>query len=118
MNAIQSSAATSTTHMLTPKREQIIRQQQPGDWLAEPWMIREAATAEGDVWQVTLEGKVLATLPDWAGNLALWIAETHDDVPELLGEIDRLRARIAELTALLEQAQAEARSANTERGDR
>ncbi|RXS78868.1 hypothetical protein EST92_19745 [Streptomyces sp. TM32] len=110
MNAIESSAA-STTRQLTPKREQIIRQQQPGDWLTEPWLIREAVTAEGDVWQVTLQGKVLATLPDWAGNLALWIAETHDDVPELLGEIDRLRARITELTALLDKAQAEARTA-------
>jgi hypothetical protein len=77
---------------LTPEREAIVRQQQPGDWLAGAWTIRETQIDGTDVWQVVHAGQVLATLPDWAGNLALWIAETHEDVPELLATIDRLRA--------------------------
>lgn len=89
---------------LTPEREAIIRQQQPGDWLAEPWMIRETDTVDGTVWQVTHKGTVLATLPDWAGNLALWIAETHEDVPELLAELDRTRAVNADLYDRLDRA--------------
>lgn len=77
---------------LSPEREAIIRQQQPGDWLSGAWTIRETETADGDVWQVMHQGQVLATLPDWAGNLALWIAETHEDVPELLATLDEFRA--------------------------
>ncbi|GAA2630114.1 hypothetical protein GCM10009863_51990 [Streptomyces axinellae] len=82
---------------MTPEREAIIRQQQPGDWLSGNWLIREATVDGVGVWQVTHQGQVIATLPDWAGNLALWIAETHEDVPELFAVIDRLRARVAEL---------------------
>ncbi|MFE2497161.1 hypothetical protein [Streptomyces scopuliridis] len=85
---------------LTPKREAIIRQQQPGDWLSGAWMIRETQIDGIDVWQVLRGETVLATLPDWAGNLALWIAETHEDVPELLATLDGVRA---ERDAMAEQ---------------
>ncbi|MFD5426498.1 hypothetical protein [Streptomyces sp. NPDC127084] len=37
-------------------------------------MIRETHVDGLGVWQVTHEGSVLETLPDWVGNLALWIA--------------------------------------------
>lgn len=71
-----------------------IRKAQPGDWLSGPWTILENSgtdTVPG-TWQVIHHdsGTVLATLPDWAGNLALWIADAHDTVPELLAEADRL----------------------------
>lgn len=100
---------------MTPEREAVVRRQQPGEWLPEPWMIREATTADGDVWQVTHRGQVLATLPDWAGNLALWMAETREDVPELLTVIDGLRAELAQarhdpLTGLLTRAAFEQRA--------
>ncbi|MGW0034771.1 hypothetical protein ACWDXD_33760 [Streptomyces sp. NPDC003314] len=85
---------------MTPKRERIVRQQQPGEWLAGPWTIRETESPADSrvVWEVLHhESKqVLATLPDWAGNLALWIAESHEDIPELLTEIDTLRAKVTE----------------------
>ena len=77
---------------LTPEREAIVRQRQPGDWLPDAWLIRDVETVDGTVWQVLHRDTVLATLPDWAGNLALWIAEVHEDVPELLATIDRLRS--------------------------
>lgn len=86
---------------MTPQRERIVRQQQPGEWLAGLWTIREVEPSNGGrmTWEVLHQGskQVLATLPDWAGNLALWIAESHEDIPELLTEIDALRARVAEL---------------------
>ncbi|WP_158717054.1 hypothetical protein [Streptomyces rimosus] len=77
---------------MTPEREALVRRRQLGTWLAGPWTICEATTPDGDVWQVKHGGQVLATLPDWAGNLALWIAEAHEDLPDLLAETGRLRA--------------------------
>ncbi|KOG53166.1 hypothetical protein ADK76_29100 [Streptomyces griseoflavus] len=73
----------------------LVRRRQLGAWLAGPWSICETSTPDGDVWQVKHGGQVLATLPDWAGNLALWIAEAHEDLPDLLAELDRLRAAAA-----------------------
>lgn len=90
---------TAATAPLSPEREAIVRQQQPGEWLSGPWLIREVeGTADKPgCWQVTHQGQPLATLPDWAGNLALWIAETHEDVPELLATLDAERAKVAAL---------------------
>ncbi|GCD40860.1 hypothetical protein [Streptomyces paromomycinus] len=76
----------------------LVRRRQLGEWLAGPWTIHEAVASDGEVWQVKHEGQVLATLPDWAGNLALWIAEAHDDLPLLLAEIDWLLAVAAPLS--------------------
>lgn len=83
------------TEPLTSQREAIVRQQQPGDWLSGAWTIRETTVDGTDVWQVLRGKTVLATLPDWAGDLALWIAETHEDVPELLATLDAVRAELA-----------------------
>jgi hypothetical protein len=41
----------------------------------------------------TAAGTVVATVPDWAGSVALFLAEAQDYVPQLLGEIRRLRAQ-------------------------
>jgi hypothetical protein len=43
----------------------------------------------------TSAGTVVATVPDWAGSVALFLAEAQDYVPQLLGEIRRLRAQVA-----------------------
>ncbi|MGW7551721.1 hypothetical protein [Streptomyces rimosus] len=55
---------------MTSEREALVGRRQLGTWLAGPWTICEATTPDGDVWQVKHGGQVLATLPDWAGNLA------------------------------------------------
>ncbi|MFI2242629.1 hypothetical protein [Streptomyces chrestomyceticus] len=83
---------------MSPEQLEQLRRRQLGTWLTGPWTIREATTPDGDVWQVHHTGQVLATLPDWAGNLALWIAEAHEDIPLLLAEVDRLQAVTAPLT--------------------
>ena len=87
-----------TAAPLLPEREQEIRQGQPGDWLPGPWTIRdvEGTSDEPGRWELVHHesGTVLATLPDWAGNLALWAADAHDAVPELLAEVTRLRAEL------------------------
>ncbi|MEV4970628.1 hypothetical protein [Streptomyces scopuliridis] len=102
---------------LTPQREAIIRQQQPGDWLSGAWTIREMQIDGTDVWQVLNDGTVLATLPDWAGNLALWIAETHEDVPELLAMLGRSRedARAAHASEAILQQQIDAQAKEIDR---
>lgn len=48
----------------------------------------------------TAQGTVVATVPDWAGSMALFLVEAHDYVPKLLGEIRRLRAQVAEIADL------------------
>ena len=77
---------------LTAQRYAEIRQGQPTEWLPKPWTIHQI---EGDgetpgYWQVLHEETVIATLPDWAGNLALWMASAPDDIRDLLAEVERM----------------------------
>ncbi|OKJ24320.1 hypothetical protein AMK23_26130 [Streptomyces sp. CB02130] len=88
---------------MTPDREQEIRETHPGGWYDGPWT-QEYVEADGDSPAYNRvvhkeSGTTLATLPDFAGGIALFIADAHDAVPELLAEVDRLRARVAELEA-------------------
>ncbi|MFF4746845.1 hypothetical protein [Streptomyces sp. NPDC001268] len=81
---------------LSPEREQEIRESHPGDWYAGEWR-SEYVDDCGDAYYrvIHVEGESvtrLAMLPDWAGPIALFIADAHDAVPELLAEVDRLRA--------------------------
>lgn len=96
---------TTSPGPLTPEREQEIRQGQPGDWLPGPWTIREieGTAAEPSRWELVHHGsgKVLATLPDWAGNVALWAADAHDAVLELLAELDRARGALREVLGIV-----------------
>lgn len=81
---------------LTAERFAQIRQEQPTEWLPNPWTINEVE-ADGDTpgyWQVLHDGTVIATLPDWAGNLALWMANSPDDIRDLLAEVERLRTAV------------------------
>ncbi|MEV6547918.1 hypothetical protein AB0M57_04315 [Streptomyces sp. NPDC051597] len=83
------------TGALDPVRLEEIRDCQLGDWYQAPW---DTDFVEGDgmsnpsFWRVVEResGHVVATLPDWAGGIALWIADAREAVPELLAEVDRL----------------------------
>jgi hypothetical protein len=87
------------TTPLSDERLAEIRDVQPGTWYAEPWQSGLVSDDGGGHAEVRCGGTVIAMLPDWAYPIATWIAESHDDVPLLLAEVDRLRA----LTAALEQ---------------
>ncbi|MEV0779245.1 hypothetical protein [Streptomyces sp. NPDC050428] len=103
MNARPGSATPDNTNptALTPEREQEIRETHPGTWYDGPWT-QDYVDADGDEPDYCRvvhheSGEVLATLPDFAGPIALFIADAHDAVPELLAELDRVRARAEEL---------------------
>lgn len=82
---------------MSPERLAEIARMQLGDWYAGPWT-QDPAGVTG-VCRVYHEESdtVLAELPDWAGSIALWMADAHDAVPALLAEVERRGARIAEL---------------------
>lgn len=87
------------TEPLTPEREQEIRESVLGEWYDGPWT-QDYVDAEGDEPDYCRvvhheSGTVLATLPDFAGPIALFIADAHDAVPELIAELDRVRAELA-----------------------
>lgn len=88
---------------LTAERLAEIARKQPGEWLPGAWVIHQVEEdgESPDVWQVIHQasGQVLATLPGWAGNLALWMADTHEELPAVLAETIRLRAEYAEAAA-------------------
>jgi hypothetical protein len=86
---------------MSARREAIVRREMADTTYGGTWHIRENTVTETDVWEVTHEGTVLATLPDWAGNLAMWIADARDDVPQLLALVSQLRAELAEATTKL-----------------
>lgn len=81
---------------LTPERETEIRETQLGEWYDGPWTqgYVEGSGDDPAYYRVTHEesGTTLATLPDWAGPIALFIADAHDAVTELLAALDRVRA--------------------------
>jgi hypothetical protein len=67
---------------------------QLGDWYGGEWTTDyvEGDGEEPAYWRVIHHesGSVLATLPDYAGPIALWIADAHEAVPELLAQVARL----------------------------
>jgi hypothetical protein len=81
---------------LIPEREQEIRETQLGNWYDGPWTQGYVEGSGDDPAYYRVKhaesGTTLATLPDWAGPIALFIADAHDAVPELLAELDRVRA--------------------------
>lgn len=77
-----------------------IRSVDPGDWCAGPWTQDpvEGAEDEGGHFVVKdADGTAVATLPQWAGSLALFIAVARDGMPALVAEVERLTAQVAEL---------------------
>lgn len=86
---------------MTPDREKEIRETHPGGWFDGRWTQDYVEAEGGNPAYCRIvhheSGTTLATLPDYAGGIALFIADAHDAVPELLAEVDRLRDRVAEL---------------------
>lgn len=86
---------TNTIPALTPEREAEIRAAHPGYWYAGPWCSEyvDGQADEPASYRVVHQesGTTLATLPDWAGPIALFVADAHDAGPELLDEVERLR---------------------------
>lgn len=94
---------------LTPEREQQIRDSIPTTY-GPPWTVHP--DMNDDVWRVKyatdhpLAGLV-CEVPDYGAHLAEFIAEARTAVPELLAEIDRLRAQRKVLVAQLAKKDAE-----------
>ncbi|MFD7185545.1 hypothetical protein ACFV90_36985 [Streptomyces sp. NPDC059904] len=90
---------------LSPEREQEIRETHPGGWYDGPWTqdYVDAAGDEPDYCRVVHHesGTTLAELPDFAGPIALFIADAHDAIPELLDELAAVRAERDEARAQL-----------------
>jgi hypothetical protein len=81
---------------LSAERLAQIRETQLGDWYSGEW-VQDYVESDGEepAHYVVTEREsntVLAMLPDWAGPIALWMADAHEAVPELLAEVERLRA--------------------------
>lgn len=88
---------TEPTVPLSDERLTEIRSTLIGDWLAGAWRIGyvEGDGEEAAFYRVlTPDGITVATLPDWAHPIAVFIADAHEAVPELLAEVDRLRALV------------------------
>ncbi|MFJ7999050.1 hypothetical protein ACIQ7D_18145 [Streptomyces sp. NPDC096310] len=93
-------ATPSAALLLSPEREQEIRETHPGTWYAGPWT-QDYVDSNPDGTEPAYyrlvhheSGTTLATLPDFAGDIALFIADAHEAVPELLAELDRTRAAL------------------------
>lgn len=86
---------------MSPQREAIVRRELAEATYGNTWHIRENTVEGTDVWEVTHEGTVLATLPGWAGNLAMEIADAPDNIRQLFALVDQLRAELAEATIKL-----------------
>jgi hypothetical protein len=83
---------------LSPERLAEIRSTLLGDWLAGGWRVRNVTSTDdsrdrSEVFlpDATAEETVIATFPDWADPVAVFLADAHEAVPELLAEVDRLR---------------------------
>jgi hypothetical protein len=90
---------------MSPQREAIVRREMADTTYGGTWHIRENTVDGADVWEVTHQGTVLATLPDWGGNLAMEIADAPDNIRQLFASVDQLRAELAEATIKLEIAE-------------
>lgn len=83
---------------LTDERLTEITETHPGDWYSGEWR-SEYVEATGDdesecayyrIFHVA-SGAELATLPDRAGPIALFMADAHEAVPALVAEVRRLQ---------------------------
>lgn len=91
---------------LTDERLTEIRSTLLGCWYSGEWSVRHPAGSTGPVQIVHSSGQgdtVLAELPDFAVDIAVFMADAHEAVPELLAEVERLRAELLEREALAAQ---------------
>lgn len=97
---------------LSDERLAEIRSVQLGCWYSGEWRLNHPSGSTGPVQIVHTSGQgdtVLAELPDFAVDIAVFIADAHEAVPELLAEVDRLRVEHDELLAELDGRDEEAR---------
>ncbi len=77
-----------------------------GDYLGFGWT-QEYVEGTGDdpaYYRVqTADGTTVATMPDWAAGVALFLPEAHDAVPALVAEVMQARRILARLDAKLAQ---------------
>jgi hypothetical protein len=79
-----------------------IRAVNPGEWCQGPWTQDPVEGPEGESGHFVVkdaDGTTVATLPQWAGPLALFIVVARDGMPAMLTEVERLAARVAALEA-------------------
>lgn len=78
---------------LTAEREEEIRRSVPSwstGWRATP--------GDGGEWQVACDsGSLIAEVPDYGEDFAMFIESARLAVPQLLAEVDRLRRRLSDL---------------------
>lgn len=89
----------TTLTALTDEQLDAIRQDH-NDHLGRGWTQEyiEGSVDEPAYYRVaTAEGTVVATIPDWAGSIALFLVEAQDYVPQLVAEVERLRDEVKEL---------------------
>lgn len=109
----QETPMTNTTPPpLTTDQLQEYRDSDLGEWYEGPWT-QDYVEAQGDdpahnrvVHHET--GTVLATLPDFAGPIALWIAVAREAHPVLLAETERLRAEQERVLRIVSETVVEA----------
>jgi hypothetical protein len=71
-----------------------IKASDPGPWYAGPWTTRYVDGDPGHY--LILQGDtIIATLPDWAGGLALFIATAREGVPYLQAELTEAQTNLA-----------------------
>jgi hypothetical protein len=83
--------------MMTPERLKEIREACDGA-LPGPWEVERYHVRTGSEWKSDLADCDCSNLHEsWKRGNAHFIAMAHDAVPELLAEIDRLKAKIRAL---------------------
>lgn len=97
---------TTLATVMTAEQLLSIEQAHVGNYLGHGWT-QDYFEMDGDepaYYKVaTPDGTVVATMPDWAGGVALFLAEAHDAVPQLIAEIRRLNATLAAVAAKAEE---------------
>ncbi|MFC1420810.1 hypothetical protein [Streptacidiphilus cavernicola] len=69
-----------------------------GCWYSGEWIVKHPHGSTGPAQVVHVGGfgdTVLAELPDFAADIAVFFADAHEAVPELLAEVARLKAVLA-----------------------
>ncbi|MEU2143575.1 hypothetical protein ABZ741_04590 [Streptomyces globisporus] len=90
---------------MTPDREQEIRNRDLDEVTAGPWLVADGSDGRPVVYVETLRdgragARVLLSADGATEADVQFVASARRSVPELLAEVDRLRARVAELEAL------------------
>lgn len=83
-----------------------IKAADPGGWYSGPWTT-QYVDGEPSHYLVKQGDIVIATLPDWAGPLALFIAVARTGTPFLLAELGEAQTKLASAERRVEELAAE-----------